>query len=116
MIVWITEGDICKTWVARVTGLDETYGLAREFLKFIDRKNGQRGYLVQDGILYQMQDGDTGGRWFMMIRDGKEVILDTDEAMALIQEMEAKKEAERGEVDDVIKRVNFSSEGGFSVN
>lgn len=58
--------DVCtpegKTWLARVTGTDQTFGIAREFVNAAERdtsKSGKTGtltYVVEDGI-YESNEG-----------------------------------------------------------
>jgi hypothetical protein len=116
MIFWLdssSEKPRVKPWVAIITGLDAKFGLDRTFCPPVDKRKGQRAYLLEEGPLYQVQPIE-GDRDFMVVREDDVEILTTEDAMELIQKMEAKKRESGKEVDGVIAR--FNAEGGFSTN
>lgn len=63
-----------KGWVARVTGLDPKYGLAREFVRAVSRHASRSGatgtaeYMLADG-LYEVNE--RGGRHGLLVADGQ---------------------------------------------
>jgi hypothetical protein len=58
--------DVCtpegKTWLARITGADQTFGIARDFVNAVERDTSRSGktgtftYVVEDGI-YESNEG-----------------------------------------------------------
>ncbi len=81
----------------------------------MDKQPGQRAYLLETGVLYQIQTA-SGERHFTVVRDQKEIVLTTEEAMALVQAMESAMRKTADAVDDGIRRVNFNAEGGYTAN
>lgn len=114
ILLWLDSGKR-KGWVCRVMGLDKTYGLDRDFLAPVDKRDGSRAYLLEEGPLYQVQPAE-GDRSFLLVVDGKEEVLATEDAMKLVEGMEAEKKRGASQIDDALRRVNFDAEGGFSTN
>lgn len=109
-LLWLDSTD-GKPWVAKITGLDTKFGLAREFVAFVDRKKGQRAYPLEDGVLYQVQPTDGEELFFLMVGQGEETVLTTEQAMECVEFMERDKAKGQEAIDNAIARIN--SEGGF---
>lgn len=85
--------DICtpegKTWLARITGPDSRYGVAREFIRPVSRttsrsgRTGQCEYLVGPGV-YEQHKGRRSLRhqngFFQVTSDGEIVPLESASA------------------------------------
>lgn len=89
--------DVCsakgKTWLARITGADEKYGLAREFVKVARgddnrSRSGMTGsitYRIGDGV-YEGNEPRSGkwGRFFIVVSGGRFRLVEKDEALAAL--------------------------------
>ena len=113
-LLWLDSGKH-KPWVGEIQGFNRRFGLAREFLAPVDKREGARCYLLEEGKLYQVSPAE-GDRQFMAVRGGKAAVLDTEEAMRLVEGMEAARRKSSDQVDSAIRRVNYDAEGGFSEN
>lgn len=77
-----------KTWLARVTGTDQKFGLARDFVNTVNRdmsKSGKTGtyvYLVEDGV-YEGHEGDENT--FYVVRGDTATEVDRDTALASLR-------------------------------
>jgi hypothetical protein len=111
MLLWL-KSVAGRPWVARIPGSDRKYGLAREFLAMVDKRPGERAYLVEEGELYQVQAVENL-RYFITVKDGKKVILPIEKAMAMVQAMDAKKKQKDREIDEGLRRINFTNEAGY---
>jgi hypothetical protein len=115
MLLWLDSSEGAP-WVAAITGLSKQFGLERDFLAPVDKKKGQSCYQLAENVLYQVQPTDGEERHFLWVDGDMTGTLGTDDAMALVAAMEARKSKVDEEVDAALRRVNFNSEGGFSRN
>jgi len=86
-----------KPWVARITGIDEQYGFAREFVHgYTDYSNasgtGARGiyirYALKDGI-YEVNERISWKhvrRYFIRVQDATITEIDRDEVLQCLSE------------------------------
>ncbi len=95
-------GEPIKPWVARITGIDPKYGLARTFLDAMNDWSNARAawsgniygrvanFALRDGNLYEVQRcrGNSSKRHvvreFVVVRDGKREIIAPEQALALV--------------------------------
>ena len=70
-----------RSWLARITGKDQQYGLAREFVPASSQDEDFGIYLIEEDALYQYQH-PSGQRQFMTWRNGEFVGIADDEAFA----------------------------------
>ena len=104
------------TWVAEITGRDNTYGLARTFIPAASQNDCEAVYLLDEGKLYQYQA--VAVRLFFTVKEGLYFPVPDHEAWTWIDKMHA---ANTKGIDALIDRVNedeevkFDSEGGFSM-
>lgn len=76
-----------KGWLARVTGTDPKFGLAREFVRAVERHSSRSGatgtsaYILGDG-LYESSDRD--GRSYLQVKDGVLRSIDRAELVDLL--------------------------------
>lgn len=94
MTLWINhQPSGGKEWVAEIVGLDAKYGLARRFLRPVDRrwsgsgKTGDTAFELEEGAVYEVNE-PWRGRRFVVVRDGKAVHISRDDVMKLIQTTE----------------------------
>lgn len=67
-----------RTWLARITGTDEKFGLAREFVKITKDSRSRSGatgtvyYEISDGV-YEGNEprGGKRGRFFLIVEDSE---------------------------------------------
>lgn len=87
--------DICtpegKTWMARITGPDARWGVARQFLNPVDKNTSRSGrtgmatYLLEPGV-YERREGRNrlrGNNGFFRVTDDGEIV-DLDSAKAAL--------------------------------
>jgi len=77
-----------KTWLAEILGLDQTYGLDRQFIAAThwDVRRSGRGeavYLVGDG-LYESNEDHRYGRRFWLVDGGQVTELTRQEALQFL--------------------------------
>jgi hypothetical protein len=88
--------DVCtpegKTWLARVTGVDETFGFARHFVNSVERETSRSGrtgtftYVVEDGI-YESNEGRRRlGRRYWRVQDDEVTEIDRTAALEALKE------------------------------
>ncbi|SKO40283.1 hypothetical protein [Mycobacteroides abscessus] len=89
--------DVCtvkgKTWLARITGIDEKFGMAREFVRW-DRDGDHRSRSGMTGTLYYtISDGvyegneprsSKRGRFYLIVEGGTEREVSKEEALAAL--------------------------------
>ena len=112
-----------RSWLARITGKDAQYGLARRFVPASMQDADFGTYLIDEGHLYQYQSPG-GGRQFMTWRAGEFTGIPEEEALAWVERLH--KGTPRGQIDEALERLNaapeeeegkvrFNAEGGFTV-
>ena len=110
-----------RSWLAHITGKDQQYGLAREFVPASSQDEDFGIYLIEEDALYQYQH-PSGQRQFMTWRNGEFAGIADDEAFAWVERLQ--RGSPRGQIDDAIAKLNdeddegevrFNSEGGFRV-
>ena len=75
-----------KTWVAKIIGLSDKYGVERDFIYFDEKKRSSSGktgdniYFLDEDQIYEYRE--TGGSSeFLIIEDGKRVNLNMEEVV-----------------------------------
>ena len=87
-------GGTFRPWVARITGSDPTFGLAREFLPSLRdvssaTRNGRRGILlwfVMDDGVYEIKDSE-GERYFARADQGVVVRMGEEETTTWLESL-----------------------------
>lgn len=116
-----------KTWIAAIMGLEKKHGLEREFIGSLGgRPKGKKGiaeYILDDGLFEVCEKGERG---FIEIKNGEVLALTKEEALKVIDVLEAEKKKRQKVLDDALDQrltnlaqespIRFDSEGGFSQN
>jgi len=97
--------DICtpegKTWLARLDGLDESFGFDREFVRAVSRDTSRSGrtgtatYLVEDGV-YESNEGRRRlGRRYWLVDAGQVREIERQDAVDLLTAPQVRQMATR---------------------
>ena len=68
-----------KSWIARIVGTHEVYGLDRQFINNFEWYGAEQVYTLDAGV-YEVSD--KGKRYFIEIDKGEEVRIDAEDAKA----------------------------------
>jgi hypothetical protein len=109
----IPEEHLPRPWVARITGTDTKFGLARDFLAYVrdyanaDKKGRGivRQFTLRDGELYEVSAPVSAykppRRYFVGVVDAKVVEVEASLVEGMARELDA---ATRAIIDSVVRR------------